>query len=156
MANYQCRRMQGKVFPVWGCRRPCLVARLRAPPRTWRPTVRWGARGVAPGSGVVGGGVGVGFTVRASKPSCWADYASVTAGRTPGVTDWDLRRSVVWLSNHWRLVGMIRAVVAGLPPQAHRHGCGGGGHLARPRRGAGGHMVCTTTALRGWLCLLLS
>ncbi len=42
------------------------------------------------------------------------------------VTDQDLHRSEVWLSNHRRLAGMIRAVVAGPPPQAHRRGSGRG------------------------------
>jgi hypothetical protein len=32
--------------------------------------------------------------------TCQAEYASVTAGRTPGVTDQDLRQSEAWLANH--------------------------------------------------------
>jgi hypothetical protein len=45
VADDQCRRMQGKVFPIRGrcCPRP--GARLPAPPGTWRPTVRWGCQG---------------------------------------------------------------------------------------------------------------
>jgi hypothetical protein len=70
-----------------------------------------------------------------------AEYASVTAGRMPGVTDQDLRRSEAWLGNHRRLAGVIRAVVASPPLQGHPRGRGRGGHLARPRRGAEGRMV---------------
>jgi hypothetical protein len=100
------------------------------------------ARGAAPGSGVGGGGGGTGFVARPPLPPlCQAEYASITAGQTPGVTDQDLRQLVVWLGNCRCLVGMIRAVIAGLPPQAHRWGCGQGGHLARPQCGAGGRMV---------------
>ncbi len=69
---------------------------------------------------------------------------SVTAGRTPGVTDQDLRRSEAWLIKCRRLAGVIRAVVAGLLLQAHCCGHGRGEHLARPRRGAGGRVV-------GWM-----
>ncbi len=101
------------------------------------------ARGAAPGSGVGGGGGGggAGFAARPPPQLCRAEYASVTAGRTPGVTDQDLRRSEAWLGNRRRLAGVIRAVVAGPPPQAHRRSRGRGGHLARPRRGAWGRMV---------------
>ncbi len=59
-----------------------------------------------------------------------AEYASVTAGRTPGVTDQDLRRSEAWLDKRRRLTGVIRTVVAGPLPQAHCHGRGRGEHLA--------------------------
>ncbi len=55
--------------------------------------------------------------------------------------DQDLRRSEAWLGNHQCLVGVIRAVVAGPPPQAHRCGRGWEEHLARPGRGAGGRVV---------------
>ncbi len=107
------------------------------------------ARGAAPGSGFGGrgggggggGGGGMGFAARPPPQSCRAEYASVTAGRTPGVTDQDPRRSEAWLGNRRRLAGVIRAVVTGPPPQAHRRSRGRGGHLARPRRGAGGRMI---------------
>jgi hypothetical protein len=58
-----------------------------------------------------------------------------------GVSDQDLRRLEAWLGNHRRLAGVIRAVIAGPPPQAHCHGRGWGEHLARPRRGAMGRVV---------------
>jgi hypothetical protein len=150
VANDQCRRMQGKVFPVWGRRHPHAGERLPVSLGTWRPTV-WGgvARGAAPGSGVGDGGRGAGFAVRPPLPSCRAEYASVTAGRMPGVTDRDLRQSEAWLGNRRRLAGAIRAVVTGLPPQAHCRGCGRGGHLARPRHGAGGRMVSYNNRLEG-------
>ncbi len=44
------------------------------------------------------------------------EYASVTAGRTPGVMDQDLRRSEAWLANSQPLVG----VMAGLSSPARR------------------------------------
>ncbi len=44
---------------------------------------------------------------RPPTPSCLAEYASVTAGRTPGVTDQDLRRSEAWHGNRRRLTGVI-------------------------------------------------
>ncbi len=80
----------------------------------------------------------MGFAAWLPPPLCLAEYTSVTTGRTPGVTDQDLSKSEAWLGNHQCLAGMIRAVVAGPPPQAHRCGRGGGEHLARPQRGAGG------------------
>jgi hypothetical protein len=97
------------------------------------------ARGAAPGSGVGGGGGG--FAARLPPQSCRAEYASITAGLTPGVTDQDMRRLEAWLGNCRRLAGVIRAVVAGPPLQAQCCGCGRGGHLARPRGGTGGRMV---------------
>ncbi len=80
-------------------------------------------------SGVWGGGTGAGFLVRPPPPSCQAEYPSVTAGRTLGVTDQDLRWLEVWLGNRQRLAGLIRAVVPVLLPQAHCCGRGlaGGG-----------------------------
>jgi hypothetical protein len=86
------------------------------------------ARGAAPGSGVGGGGGGAGFAARLPPPpSCRAENASVIAGLTPGVMDQDLRRSEAWLGNRRRLAGVIRAVVAGLPPQAQCRGRSRGG-----------------------------
>ncbi len=72
-----------------------------------------------PGGGVggVGGGGGTGFVAWTPPPSCRAEYARITAGRTTAVTDQDLRRSVVWLGNRRRLAG----VMAGLSsPARHR------------------------------------
>ncbi len=113
-------------------------ARSPAPPGTWRPTVRWGRQGGGAGQRSRGRGRGNGFAARPPQPSCPAEYASVTAGRTPGVTDQDLRRSETWLVKRRRLAGVIRAVIVGPPPKAHRRGRGRGEHLARPWRGAGG------------------
>ncbi len=81
---------------------------------------------------------------RPPPTSCLAEYASITAGRTPEVTDQDLRQSEAWLGECRRLAGVIRAVIAGLPPKAHRRGRGRGEHLSRPWRGAGGRVV-------GWM-----
>jgi hypothetical protein len=83
-----------------------------------------------------GWGRGRGFAARPLPPLCLAEYASVTAGRTPGVTDQDLRRSVAWLGKHRRFAGVIRAVVTGPPLKAHRRGCGRGEHLAVAPGGA--------------------
>jgi hypothetical protein len=144
MADDQRHRMRGEVFSIRGRRRPRLGARSPAPPRTWRPTVRWGRQGGGAGQRSRGWGRGRGFAARPPPPSCLAEYASVTAGRTPGVTDQDVRRSEAWLGKRRRLAGVIRAVVAGPPPKAHRRGRGRGEHLARPWRGAGGRVV-------GWM-----
>jgi hypothetical protein len=70
--------------------------------------------------------------VRPPLTSSLAEYASITAGRTPGVTDQDLRRSETWLGKRRQLAGMIRAVVAGPLPKAHHCGRGWGEHVARP------------------------
>jgi hypothetical protein len=141
MANDQYHQMRGKVFPVWGRRSPHPALRSPVPPGTWGPTVQWGCQGVVPGSRV-GGGVGdADLAARPLPQLCRAEYASVTAGRMPGVTDQDLRRLEAWLGNHRHHMGIIRAVVAGPPLQAHRCGCGRGGHLARPRHGTRGRMV---------------
>jgi hypothetical protein len=141
MANDQRQQMQGKVFPIQGCRCPRPGARLLAPPRIWRPTVRWGCQGGGVGQQSWGRGwaQGRGFATWPPPTSCLAEYASITAGRMPGVMDQDLRRSEAWLGKHWRLAGVIRAVIAGLPPKAHPHSCGQGEHLARPWRGTRGH-----------------
>ncbi len=144
MADDQRRRMWGKVFPIRGRRCPNPRAHLPAPPRTWRPTVWWGCQEGAARQLSWGRGRGHGFAAWPPPPSCLAEYASVTAGRTTGVTDQDLHRSKAWLGKRRRLTGVIRAVVAGLPPQAHRRGHGRGEHLARPRPGAGRRMV-------GWM-----
>ncbi len=106
---------RGAVVPVQGRAR-------RHRPGPGGPPCGGVARGVAPGSGFGDGEGGTGFA-----PSCQAENASVTAGRTPGVMDQDLRRSEAWLGNRRRLTGAIRAVVAGLLPQAHRRGRGQGG-----------------------------
>jgi hypothetical protein len=57
-----------------------------------------------------------------------------------------VRRSEAWLGNRRRLAGVIRSVVTGPPPQAHRRGRGRGGHLARLRRGAVA-VVCAVIVL---------
>jgi hypothetical protein len=62
----------------------------------------------------------------------------------PGITDQDLCQSEAWLGKGRCLAGVIRAVVAGPLPKAHHRGCGLREHLARPWRGAGGHVV-------GWM-----
>ncbi len=81
---------------------------------------------------------------RPPPTSCLAEYASVTASRTPGVTDQDLCQSEAWLGKCRHLAGVIGAVIAGLPPKAHHRGRGRGEHLSRPWRGAGGRVV-------GWM-----
>jgi hypothetical protein len=134
MADDRRHRMRGEVLPVQGRAR-------RRHPGPCGPPCGGITKGAAPGSGVGGGGGGAGFAARPPPPSCRAENASVTAGRTPGVTDQDLRRSEAWLGNRRRLAGVIRAVVAGPPPQTHRRGRGRGEHLARPRRGDGGRVV---------------
>jgi hypothetical protein len=142
MADDQHRRMRGKVFPIRGHRRPRLGACSPAPPGTWRPTVQWSRQGGGAGKRSRGRGAARGFAARPPRPSCLAEYTSITAGRTLGVTDQDLRQSEAWLRQRRRLAGVIRAVFASPPPQAHRHGRGLGEHLARPRRGAGGRFLC--------------
>jgi hypothetical protein len=144
MADDQRCRMWGKVFHIQGCHRPHRGARSPALPRTWRPTMQWGCQGGGAGQRSWGRGRGRGFMVRPPLPSCLAEYASVTSGRTPGVTDQVLRRSEAWLGKCRRLLGVIRAVVAGLPLKAHCCSRGRGEHLARPWRGTGGHVV-------GWM-----
>ncbi len=141
MADDQCLRMRGEVFPIRG--RPCPRpgARLPAPPGTWRPTVRWGCQRGGVRQQSRGQGWGRRFVAQPPPPSCLVEYASVTAGRMPGVTDQDLRRSEAWLGKCLRLAGVIRAVVAGPPLKAHCRGRGRGEHLARPWRGAGGRMM---------------
>jgi hypothetical protein len=120
----------GADVSVWGrTRRRC--------PGPGGPPCSGSAKEVAPGSRVGGRGGGAGFAVRPPPQSCRAEYASVTAGQTPGDTDQDLHRSEAWLGKRRCLGGVIRAVVAGPPPQAHCRGRGRGEHLARPRRGAG-------------------
>jgi hypothetical protein len=135
----------GAVVPVRGrAHRRC--------PGPGGPPCGWVDKGAAPSSGVGGGDGDAGFVVWPPPPLCRAEYASVTAGRTPGFTDQDLRRLEAWLGNHRRLAGVIRAVVAGPPPQAHRRGRGRGEYLARPWRGAGGRVGGargTPTASRG-------
>jgi hypothetical protein len=141
MADDQCRRMRGEVFPIRGRRLPRPGARLPAPPRTWQPTVRWGRQEGDAGQRSWGRGQGRGFAARPLPTLCLAEYASITAGQTPGVMEQDLRRSEAWLGKCRQLAGVIRAVVAGPPPKAHRRSCGQGEHLARPWRGAGGRVV---------------
>ncbi len=65
------------------------------------------AKGAEPGSGVGGGGGGAGFEARPPPSSCRAEYASVTAGRTPGVANQDLRWLEAWLGNRRRLMGVM-------------------------------------------------
>jgi hypothetical protein len=146
MADDQRRWMWGEVFPIQGHRRPHLGARSPVPPGTWRPTVRWGRQGGGAGqrSWGRGWGQGRGFAARPPLPSYLVEYASVTAGWMPGVADQDLHRSEAWLGKYRRLMGVIRAVVAGPPPKAHCRGRGQGEHLARPWRGAGGCVM-------GWM-----
>ena len=144
MADDQRHRMRGEVFPIRGRRRLRPGARSPAPPGIWRPTVRWGHQGGGVGQRSRGRGRGRGFAARPPPPSCLAEYASVTAGRTPGVTDQDLHRSEAWLGKCRRPAGVIMAVVTGPLPKAHRHSCGRGEHIARPWRGAGGRVV-------GWM-----
>jgi hypothetical protein len=118
----------GAVVPVrWRAR--------RRRPGPCSSTCGGSAKGAAPSSGVGGGGAS--FAARLPPPSCWAEYASVTAGRTPGDKDQDLHRSEAWLGKGRCLAGVIRAVLAGSPPQAHCRGRGRGEHLARPWHGAG-------------------
>ncbi len=130
----------GRSLPRPGARPP-------APPGTLRPNVRWGRKGggtgqLSRGRGQgQGQGWGRGFRCAAAATIVPGGSASVTAGRTPEVTDQDLRRSEAWLGNRRRLAGVIRAAVAGPLPQAHRRGRDRGEHLARPRHGAGGRVV---------------
>jgi hypothetical protein len=144
MADDQRRRMRGEVFPIQGRRCPRPGARSPAPPRIWRPTVRWGRQGAGAGQQSWGQGQGCRFAARLPPTLCLAEYASVTADRMPGVTDQDLHRSEAWLGKCRRLAGVIRAVVAGLQLKAHRRGHGWGEHLARPWHGSGGRVV-------GWM-----
>ncbi len=144
MADDQRRQVWGKGFTIRGHRHPCSGACLPALPGIWRPTVRWGHQGGGARQRSWGRGRGRRFAARPPPKSCLAKYARVTAVQTPGVTDQDLRRSEAWLGNCRRLAGMIRAVVAGPLPKAHRRGHGWREHLARPWRGAGGRVV-------GWM-----
>jgi hypothetical protein len=134
----------GAVVPVRG------RARWRHP-GPGGPPCGWVAKGAVPGSGVGGGGRGTGFAVRPPSPLCRAEYASVIAGQTPEVTDQDLRWSEAWLRNRRHLAGVIRTVVARLPPQAHHRGHGLWEHLARPQHGAGGAFYANR--LEGWMNL---
>ncbi len=74
-------------------------------------------------------GAGVGAWV------CGATAAAIVSGRIhqrhrqPDVTDQDLRQSEAWLDKRQHLAGVIKAVVAGPPPQAHCQGCGRGSIL---------------------------
>jgi hypothetical protein len=72
-------------------------------------TVGGVAGGVVPGGGVGGGGGGggTGFMARTPPQSCRAEYTRITAGRTPAVTDQDLRRLVAWLGNRRHLAGVM-------------------------------------------------
>jgi hypothetical protein len=72
-----------------------------------------------PGGGVggVGGGGGTGFVAWTPPPLCRAEYARITAGRTPAVIDQDLRWSVAWLGNCRGLAGMMAGL---LLPARHR------------------------------------
>jgi hypothetical protein len=138
MADDQHRQMRGEVSPSGGA-----IVPVRRP-GPGGPPCGGVAKEAAPGSKGGGSGGGVGFATRPPPPSCVVEYASVPAGRTPGVMDQDLHRSEAWLDKRRCLMGVIRAVVAGPPPQAYRRGRGQGEHLARPLRGAGGRVV-------GWM-----
>jgi hypothetical protein len=118
MADDQRRRMQGKVLssPSGGAVVPIRGCACRRHPGPGGPPCGGVARGAAPGSGVGDRGRGTGFAAQPPPPSCRAEYASVTTGWTLGVTDQDLRRSEAWLGNRGHLAGLIRAVVASLPP----------------------------------------
>jgi hypothetical protein len=50
--------------------------------------------------------------------TCQVEYASVTAGRTPGVIDQDLCRSKAWLTNRQPLTGVMARL--SLPACCHR------------------------------------
>jgi hypothetical protein len=156
VANDQCRRMQGKVFPVRGLRRPRRGRACRRRPGPGSPPCIGVPRGLAPGSGVGDGGRGTGFAVRLPPPSCRSENTSVTASRTPGVMDQDLRRSEAWLGTRRRLAGAIRAVITSPPPQAHRHGHGrGGGILLGHGVVSGGAWYNTCLEGSVVLCVLL-
>jgi hypothetical protein len=100
----------GAVVPVRGHAR-------RRHPGPGGPPCSGVAKGAALGSGVRGGGRGADLAVRLPPPSCRAEYASVTAGWTPGVTDQDLRWLEAWLGHRRCLAG----VMAGLSlPARHR------------------------------------
>jgi hypothetical protein len=141
MADDQCHRMQGKVFPVRGRRYLCPGEQLPAPPGPGGSPCGGVSKGLAPGSRVGGGGGEEGFAAWLPPPLFRVEYASVAAGRTPRVTDQDLRRSEAWLGNRWRLAGMTRAIIAGPLPQVHHCGRGQRDHLSRLPHGAGGHVV---------------
>jgi hypothetical protein len=142
MANDQCRRIQGKVFPVLGRHRPCPRARLPAPPRTWRPTVRWGCQGGSVQQRSQGRGQGHrfwGVAATAIMPGGIRQRHRRPNAGSHGPGPVPVRGM---LGNHRRLPGVIRTVVAGLLPQAHCCGRGRGEHLARPGHGARGRVIC--------------
>jgi hypothetical protein len=89
---------RGVVVPIQG--RAC-----RHCPGPGGPPCVGVARGAVPGSGIGGGGRG--FAAWPPPQSCRAEYASVTTGRTTGVTDQNMRRSEAWLCNRRRLAGVI-------------------------------------------------
>jgi hypothetical protein len=67
-------------------------------PRGWHQTAELGAGA---------GAQGAGFVARPPPPSCRAEYASVTAGRTLGVRDQDLRWLEAWLGKYRSLAGVM-------------------------------------------------
>jgi hypothetical protein len=149
-------RCRAKSSPSGGAVIPVRGRARRRRPGPGSPPCSGVARGAAPGSGVGDGGRGADFVAWLPPPSCRAENASVTAGRTLGVMDQDLRRSEAWLGNRRRLAGAIRAVVASPPLQTHCHGRGQGGGILL------GHGVAPGGAwyndhLEGWivLCVLL-
>jgi hypothetical protein len=81
--------------------------------------MRWSCQGDGAGQQSWGRRWGCWFAARPPPPSCLAEYASVTIDRMLGVTDQDLHRSEASLGKHRCLADVIRAVVAGPPPQAH-------------------------------------
>jgi hypothetical protein len=120
----------GAVVPVRG--RAC-----QCHPGPGSPPCGGVTKGVAPGSGVGGGGGGAGSRRGHHRHRAWRNMPeSPTAS-----ADQDLCWSEAWLGKCRQLAGVIRAVVSGLPPKAHRCGRGGGEHLARPWRGTGGRVV---------------
>jgi hypothetical protein len=133
MANDQCHWMQGEVFPIQGRRCPRPGARTPVPPGTWQPTLQWGHQGGNAGQQSWGQGRGWGLCGAAAAAIVlggicqhhhWLDAGSHGLGPAPvrGIAR--------------RIEGVIRAVIASPPPQAHRRGPGRGEHLARPQCGA--------------------
>jgi hypothetical protein len=90
---------RGAIIPIWGHARRCR-------PGPGGSTCCGVAKGAAPGSRAGGRGGGAGFGAW-PPPLCWAEYASITADRTPGVADQDLRQSEAWLGNRRRLASMM-------------------------------------------------
>jgi hypothetical protein len=113
------------------------------------------ARGAVPGSGVRGEGGGAGFAAQLLPKSCRAEYASVTASRTPGVTDQDMRRSEAWLGNRQCLAGVIGVSLPAIRCRPIVVVVAGGGILLGHGMAPGGAWYNnTTTVSRGRLLWL--